>query len=139
MTDQTPDQPGGLPDLGGLLGGLTGGSGGLGDLFAQAQAAMSASQAAATQEVEGSAGGGVVRIRATGGGEVRSVHIDPTVVDPDDVEGLEDLVLAALRDLHAEATRLQSEAMGGFDPSGMLGGLLGGGDEVDEPADDSDE
>ncbi|HEU5083227.1 MAG TPA: YbaB/EbfC family nucleoid-associated protein [Acidimicrobiales bacterium] len=138
MSDQTPDQPGGLPDLGGLLGGLTGGGGGLGDLFAQAQAAMSASQAAASQEVEGSAGGGVVRIRATGGGEVRSVHIDPAVVDPDDVEGLEDLVLAALRDLHAATARLQTEAMGGFDPSGVLGGLLGG-DEVDEPAGDADE
>lgn len=138
MTDQTPDQPSGLPDLGGLLGGLSGGGGGLGDLFAQAQAAMSASQAAAAQEVEGSAGGGVVRIRATGGGEVRSVHIDPAAVDPDDVEGLEDLVLAALRDLHAETARLQSEAMGGFDPSGVLGGLLGG-DDVDDPAGDADE
>lgn len=138
MTDQTPDQPGGPADLGGLLGGLTGGGGGLGDLFAQAQAAMSASQAAASQEVEGSAGGGVVRIRATGAGEVRSVQIDSAAVDPDDVEGLEDLVLAALRDLHAETARLQSEAIGGFDPSRVLGGLLGG-DEVDEPASDSDE
>ena len=88
--------------------------------------------------VEGTAGGGVVRIEATAGGEVLAVHIDPAAVDPDDVEGLEDLVLAALRDLHAETARLQSEAMGGFDPSGMLGGLLGG-DEVDEPADDADE
>jgi len=137
MSDQNPDLPGGdpegaggLPDLGGLVGGLLGGtSGGLGDLLAQAQQAMAASQAAADQEVEGSAGGGVVRVRITGGGEPVSVHIDPAAVDPDDVEGLEDLVLAALRDAHAEAGRLQSQAMGGFDPSGMLGGLLGGGDD----------
>ena len=137
MSDQTPDRAddAGMPDLGSLLGGLSGGGGGgLGDLFAQAQAAMSASQAAAGREVEGSAGGGMVRIRATGGGEVRAVHIDPRVVDPDDVEGLEDLVLAALRDVHAEATRLQAEAMGGFDPSGMLGGLLGADDAPDDEA-----
>lgn len=138
MSDQTPDpaDAGGMPDLGGLLGGLSGGGGGgLGDLFAQAQAAMSASQAAASQEVEGSAGGGVVRIRATGGGEVHAVHIDPAVVDPDDVEGLEDLVLAALRDVHAQAAKLQADAMGGFDPSGMLGGLLGA-DDADAPDDE---
>jgi hypothetical protein len=127
---------GGLPDLGGLLGGLGGGGGGgLGDLFAQAQAAMSASQAAADQQVEGTAGGGVVRIEATAGGEVLAVHIDPAAVDPDDVEGLEDLVLAALRDVHAQAARVHAEAMGGFDPSAMLGGLLGGGD--DEPDDEA--
>lgn len=138
MSDQNPDAAGGgLPDLGGLLGGLGGGGGGggLGDLFAQAQAAMSATQAASAQRVEGSAGGGVVRIEATAGGEALAVHIDPSVVDPDDVEGLEDLVLAALRDVQAAAARVHAEAMGGFDPSAMLGGLLGGGDDADEPDD----
>jgi DNA-binding YbaB/EbfC family protein len=135
MSDQNPDVAGGgLPDLGGLLGGQGGGGGGLGDLFAQAQAAMSASQAAADQRVEGRAGGGMVRIEATAGGEALAVHIDRSVVDPDDVEGLEDLVLAALRDVHAQAARVHAEAMGGFDPSAMLGGLLGGGDadELDD-------
>ncbi len=141
MTDQHPDpdaDAGGLPDLGGLVGGLFGGggAGGLGDLLAQAQEAMSASRAAAEAEVEGSAGGGAVRIRITGGGEPVSVHIEPGAVDPDDVEGLEDLVLAALRDAHAAAGRLQEQAMGGFDPSALLGGGLGGAlgaaDEDDE-------
>jgi nucleoid-associated protein EbfC len=141
MSDQDPDQnpdlagDGALPNLGGLVGGLLGGggAGGLGDLLAQAQQAMSASQAAADQEVEGSAGGGVVRVTVTGAGEVRAVRIDPAVVDPDDVEGLEDLVLAALRDAHAQAARLHEQAMGGFDPSSMLGGLLGGGaDDLDD-------
>ena len=136
MSDQNPDAAGdGLPDLGGLLGGLGGGGGGgLGDLFAQAQAAMSATQAASAQQVEGRAGGGMVRIEATAGGEVLAVHIDPAVVDPDDVEGLEDLVLAALRDVRAQAERVHADAMGGFDPSAMLGGLLGGGDAA--PDDD---
>lgn len=129
MTDREPDPKlsEGLPelgDLGGLLGG--GAGGGLGDLLAQAQEAMSASQAAASAEVEGSAGGGVVRVRMTGAGEPRSVHIDPAVVDPDDIETLEDLVVAALRDAQAAAARLHEQAMGGFDPSAMLGGLFGG-------------
>jgi len=131
MTDQHPDTDAaddgaGIPDLGGLVGGLLGGAGGgLGDLLAQAQEAMSASRAAAEAEVEGSAGGGAVRIRVTGAGEPLAVRIDPTAVDPTDVEGLEDLVLAALRDAHASAARLQEQAMGGFDPSAMLGGGLG--------------
>lgn len=130
MTGQhpAPDDDAGLADLGGLVGGLLGGSGGgLGDLLAQAQEAMSASRAVADAEVEGSAGGGAVRIRMSGAGEPLGVHIDPRAVDPTDVEGLEDLVLAALRDAHAEAARLHEQAMGGFDPSAMLGGVLGGG------------
>lgn len=134
--DQNHDvSGGGLPDLGGLLGGLGGGGGGIGDLFAQAQAAMGATQAASSQVVEGSAGGGVVRIEATAGGDPVAVHIDPAAVDPDDVEGLEDLVLAALRDVQVQAARVHAEAMGGFDPSAMLGGLLGGGG-ADEPDDE---
>ncbi|MFP5578761.1 MAG: YbaB/EbfC family nucleoid-associated protein [Acidimicrobiia bacterium] len=134
--DQNHDvSGGGLPDLGGLLGGLGGGGGGIGDLFAQAQAAMGATQAASSQVVEGSAGGGVVRIEATAGGDPVAVHIDPAAVDPDDVDGLEDLVLAALRDVQVQAARVHAEAMGGFDPSAMLGGLLGGGG-ADEPDDE---
>lgn len=134
------DQPG-VPDLGDLLGGL-GGGGGLGDLLAQAQAAMAASQAAAEAEVEGSAGGGMVKIRATGSGETLAVSIDERVVDPSDVEGLEDLVLAALRDVGAKVAELHAGAMGGLDPSAMLGGLSGvfGGPsdaiDVEEAGDD---
>ena len=66
--------------------------------------------------------GGAVRIAVTGGLEFRSVHIDPEAVDPDDVEMLEDLVLAALHDATAKVHELQAEAstaLGGLD----LGGL----------------
>lgn len=143
MSDDDTNRPDGL-DLGGLLGGL--GGGGLGDIFAQAQAAMAASQAVADTEVEGSAGGGVVKIRATGGGDVLGITIDPAVVDPDDVETLEDLVLAALRDVNTQVGALHADAMGGLDPSAMLGGLsgiMGGpadGDFVDvADVDDSDD
>jgi DNA-binding YbaB/EbfC family protein len=133
MSDDRPTGPDQGLDFGGLLGGL-GGGGGLGDLFAQAQAAMAASQAAADTEVEGTAGGGVVKIRATGGGEVLGITIDRVVVDPDDVGTLEDLVVAALRDVNAKVAALHADAMGGLDPSSMLGGLsgiLGGTDDGD--------
>ena len=71
--------------------------------------------------VEGHAGGGVVKVEVTGGGEFLSVTIDPQVVDPAEVEMLQDLVLAALRDASSRIADLQQEAMGGLD----LGGLLG--------------
>ena len=127
----------GLPDLGALLGG--GGEGGGLDMGAllgqamemQAQLVDAQAQAAAT-EVEGSAGSGAVRIRMTGGGEFRSVEIAPSVVDPDDVELLADLVLAALRDATAQAAGLTETAMGGMDLGALAGGLgLGGGAALD--------
>lgn len=146
MSDLNPERDPHVegPDLEGLLGGLTG-DGGLGNLLAGAQQAMAASEAVSSQEVEGTSGGGMVRIRATAGGEVRSVSIDPAVVDPADVEGLEDLVVAAMRDLNARVTELHQEAMsgamGGLDPSAMLGGLFGGGapDAADPEDADSEE
>jgi len=69
----------------------------------------------------GSAGGGLVRIEMTGEKEVLSVSIDRSAVDPDDVETLQDLVLAALRD----AARQVDEAVR-QKTSAMLGGMLGG-------------
>lgn len=143
MSDHDTGLPGdaGLPDLGGLLGGL-GGGGGLGDLFAQAQQAMAASQAAADAEVEGSAGGGVVRIRSTGGGEVLGVTLAREVVDPDDLETLQDLIVAAFRDVHAKIGALHRAAMGDLDPEAMFGGLsglLGGGGEDDDWDDEDDD
>ena len=109
-----------LPDLD-ALGSLMGGAGGddpLGGLLAQAQQMMAAQAEAAQQEVEGLAGGGVVRIRATGTGQVLSVAIDPQVVDPEDVGMLEDLVLAALHDVNARLAEIQRAALG------PLGGML---------------
>lgn len=103
-------------------------------LLAQAQQMaeqLTAQQATAQEtEVEGQAGGGAVKIRMTGGGEFLSVRIAPTAVDPDDVEMLEDLVLAALNDAVANAGQLmQGPDLGGLDLGSMgLGGLLGGSD-----------
>jgi DNA-binding YbaB/EbfC family protein len=71
--------------------------------------------------VEGSAGGGLVRIELTGEKEIVSVKIDPSVVDREDVETLQDLVLAAFRD----AARQVDEAVQ-RKTSAMLGGMLPG-------------
>lgn len=89
------------------------------------QQLVEAQQQAAEQVVEGVAGGGVVKVTVTGGMEFRSVSIDPAAVDPDDVEMLEDLVLAAIHDAMSKVQELSQQAMGGLDLGG-LGGLLGG-------------
>jgi nucleoid-associated protein EbfC len=101
-----PPVPSGLGDFGGLL--------------ESAQAALSAQAQAAEQVVTGTAGGGVVSVEMTGGGEVRSVTLSPSVVDPDDIEMLQDLIVAALHDAAHQVTELQRQALGG------LGDLLGG-------------
>lgn len=88
------------------------------------QQLMSAQQDLAEQEVTGSAGGGLVRATVTGAGELVSLDIDPSVVDPTDVETLCDLVVAAVRDANAQVQRLAAEQMGPLGPE--LGGLLGG-------------
>ena len=102
----------------------------LGALLAQAQkmqeSLMAAQATAASQEVEGSAGGGKVRVKVTGSGEFLSVHIDPSVVDPSDVEALEDLMLAALHDASGRVQQLSQSAMGGIGDALGLGGGLGG-------------
>ncbi len=115
-------EPDGMPDLGALLGGL-GGSGGLGGLLEQAQHMMAAAAEAAEATVEGSSGGGAVRIQMNGRMEFSSVTIDPAVVDPDDVDMLEDLVLAALRDA---ATKVADNAGPSSMGLGDLGSLFGG-------------
>ena len=96
-------------------------------LLAQAQTMqqqlLDAQQKAAEQVVEGQAGGGVVRITVTGGFDFQQVTIDPSVVDPNDVDMLQDLVLAAMRDALAKINDLNQEAMGGL-TGGAFGGLL---------------
>jgi hypothetical protein len=73
---------------------------------AQAQAELAAA------ELTGTAGGGLVTVVMTGLGEVKSVRIDPQAVDPDDVESLEDLVLAAIRNAAEAQRELTEEKMG---------------------------
>ena len=90
---------------------------------------MATAQAAlAAETVEGSAGGGVVKATVTGTGELRAVSIAPDVVDPDDVEMLEDLVVAAVSEAMRAAQELQARSMGSMTEGldlGSPGGLLG--------------
>jgi DNA-binding YbaB/EbfC family protein len=88
---------------------------------------MSAQEELANAEVSGSAGGGLVSATVTGAGELKSLTIDPKVVDPEDVETLADLIVAAVRDAGANAQKLAAEKMGplagGIADTGGLGGL----------------
>jgi DNA-binding YbaB/EbfC family protein len=76
------------------------------------QQMLSAQQELAETEVSGTAGGGLVTATVTGAGEVLGVKIDPKAVDPDDVESLEDLVVAAIRDASRAAAALAEQKMG---------------------------
>ncbi|WP_240198449.1 MULTISPECIES: YbaB/EbfC family nucleoid-associated protein [unclassified Gordonia (in: high G+C Gram-positive bacteria)] len=108
-----------------LFGGGQGGENPMAGLLAQAQQMqeklLSAQNEIAAAEVVGSAGNGLVTVTGNGTGEVTAVSIDPKVVDPDDVETLQDLLLGALADLSEKREQLASEKMG------PLGGGLGGG------------
>lgn len=78
----------------------------------------------AVTEVEGSAGGGVVHAVVTGKQELRSVTIDPSAVDPSDVEMLQDLVVAAINDALDASRKLAETKMSAL--TGGLGAGLGG-------------
>ena len=97
----------------------------LGAMMEQAQAMLAGAQEAAKEIVEGTSGGGMVSIEVDGGFNFHSVKIDPSVVNPDDVDLLNDLVLAALRDASVQLQEGQSDAMGGMDLDG-IGDMLGG-------------
>lgn len=89
---------------------------GLGDLMRQAQKLQN--QMAKLQEdlalrtVEGTAGGGMITVVANGKQEITSVKIDREVVDPQDVEMLQDLVMAAVNDALKKAQEMASSEMG---------------------------
>jgi len=95
-------------------------------LMQQAQQMQSqlqqAQEEAANEIVEASAGGGMVTVKATGGGEVVSITIDPQAIDPDDPEMLADLVLAAVNEALRSGRALMEAKMQGMMPGG-LGGL----------------
>ena len=85
----------------------------------QMQTDMAKAQEELANEVlEASAGGGMVVVKATGGGEIREIKIDPKAIDPDDPEFLEDAVLAAVNEALRSAQALAQSRLGG-----MMGGL----------------
>jgi nucleoid-associated protein EbfC len=88
------------------------------------QAEMVAAQEQLKDEVvEASAGGGMVTVKVSGDLEVKSIAIDPEAVDPEDVELLQDMVLAAVNEGLRAAQELASKKLGGI--TGGLGGAGG--------------
>jgi DNA-binding YbaB/EbfC family protein len=85
-------------------------------LLAQAQQMqqqlMEAQAELAATDVHGQAGAGLVQVTMKGSGEVVAVSIDPKVVDPDDVETLQDLVVGALADASAQVAELAQSRLG---------------------------
>jgi nucleoid-associated protein EbfC len=110
-------------------------------MLAEAQAMLAAQQEAQealkSEKVEASAGGGMVKVTITGDLRLESLTIDPDAVDPEDVEMLQDMVVAAVNEALRMAEELQqsklgaTEGAGGFDPMSALESLglggLGGG------------
>ena len=89
------------------------------------QEQMTAAQAElAEAELTGTAGGGLITVTIKGTGEVTAVKIDPKAIDPDDVETLEDLVLAALHNATEAVRELTEQKMGPL--TAGLGGMGGG-------------
>jgi len=74
--------------------------------------------------VEGTAGGGVVKAQMTGGREFRGISIDPSAVDPDDVEVLEDLITVAIQDAMNRANALAEEKMSAVTGGMSIPGLM---------------
>jgi nucleoid-associated protein EbfC len=84
---------------------------------------------AANETAEASVGGGMVKVTANGAGQVLSITISPDVVDPSDIEGLQDLVLAGVNEalraaaakVDAKAQQMQSDLLGGLGLPGLGG------------------
>jgi DNA-binding YbaB/EbfC family protein len=87
-----------------------------------------AQEEAANEVVEATAGGGMVRVKANGAGEVIEIAIDPRAIDPDDPDLLADMVLAAVNEALRAGRALMESKMSGLIPGdlGGLGGLLPG-------------
>ena len=105
-------------------------------MLAEAQAMLAAQQEAQealkSEKVEASAGGGMVKVTITGDLRLESLTIDPDAVDPEDVEMLQDMVVAAVNEALRSAEELQQRALGdlgggGFDPMSALDALGMGG------------
>ncbi len=84
---------------------------------------------AQNETAEASVGGGMVKVTANGAGQILSITISPDAVDPSDVEGLQDLVLAGVNEalraasakVEAKAQQMQSELLGGLGLPGLGG------------------
>ena len=89
---------------------------GFGDMMKQAQKLqkqmLETQEQVALKTVEGSSGGGMVKVVAKGRQEILSVKIDPEAIDPEDIELLEDLVMAAVNNALENSRKMMEEEMG---------------------------
>ena len=108
---------------GGGLPGMGGGAGGSNPLAAAQEMLAKAQDELRATTVEGSAGGGAVRVTMSGEQKVIGIAIEPEVVDPDDVEMLQDLIMAAIADAAERASELQAKSFGAITGGLNLPGL----------------
>lgn len=106
----------------GFGGGFPGG-GNMNALLQQAQKMQrdmqAAQEAVAASEVEGTSGGEMVKIRLNGNNELLSIEIKPEAVDPEDVEMLQDLIIAAYANAREQLEAISEQKMGRFKNLGM--------------------
>lgn len=100
----------------------------MGSMLAKAQkmqADMAAAQAEAEQaEVEAAAGGGAVTVKANGAKRIIGIRISPEAADPDDIEMLEDLIIAAVNEALSKAENLMQSKIGAVTGGIDLGGMF---------------
>jgi len=87
---------------------------------------LKAQEQLAGEEVEASAGGGMVKVKITGDLQVREISIDPEAIDPEDADMLSDMVLAAVNEAIRAAQELAQSKMGGITGGAGGAGGLGG-------------
>lgn len=110
---RSPGSGGGMPSMPGVPGGARGGN--MIAQIQQLQQEMEATQASLSDEtVEASAGGGMVSVVANGQQEILSIVIKPEVVDPDDVDMLQDLILSAVNQALDQSRKMASDRMSGL-------------------------
>jgi DNA-binding YbaB/EbfC family protein len=109
---------------GGGPGGGFGAGAGAANPLAQAQEMLAkAQEELAASTVEGTAGGGAVRVKMSGDQKIQGITIAPEVVDPDDVEMLQDLIMAAIADASERASEMQAKSMGALTAGLNIPGL----------------
>ena len=111
-----------MAKFGGFPGG--GGMGNMQNILKQAQKMQKEMQGkqeeVAKKEIETSAGGGAVIVKATGNKEIKEIIIKPEVVDPADVEMLQDLILTAVNEAMNQADAMMQAELGSFNVPGMF-------------------
>lgn len=111
---------------GGFPGGGFGGGNSMQNLMKQAQKMQQDMQKAQEEleeaQIEGTCSGGLVNIVVNGKKEIQSINIKKDAVDVDDIEMLEDLIMAAIGDAYEKADKLYQEKMGAF--AGLGGGMF---------------